>query len=68
MTTRRDALLRDAQEATANYNYCRASASDARRALVLGMGSIADVITKTSIENSAHTRWLRAAELFANYR
>jgi hypothetical protein len=67
MTTRREELMRAAREATADYAFCRESADNARRAFQLGMGSIDDETTKTFIEQTAHTRWLRAAA-FATYR
>lgn len=66
MSNRRSQLLRAAQEATAAYAYCHDNADDARRALSLGMGNIADVTTKTYLEAEARSRWLRASDAFVN--
>lgn len=62
MSTRRDELLRAAREATANYAFCCASADNARRAMALGFGSVADLTVKTQIEHTSYHRWLRASE------
>lgn len=57
----RDELMRATQEAVQSYRACAASAENARQMLALGMGTIADVTTKSYLENSAYARWQKLA-------
>lgn len=64
--TRREELLRNAQEATANYAAAKERHTYARQMLRLGM--TADVTGAHFMEARAYSEWLRANESFQNYR
>lgn len=64
--TRREELLRGAQEATANYTAAKERYANARRMVALGMS--ADVTGAHFMEARAYSELLRSHESFQNYR
>lgn len=64
--TRREELLRNAQEATANYTAAKERHTYARQMARLGM--TADVFGAHALEARAYSEWLRASDALHNYR
>lgn len=64
--SRRDELLRNAREATANYAAAKERHDYARRMVALGM--TADVFGACVMESRAYSEWLKATDAFHSYR
>jgi hypothetical protein len=64
--TRREELVRAAQDATATYAAAKERHTYARKMAALGMG--ANVFGTYNLEARAYSEWLRATDALQNYR